>query len=286
MTRRITVVLSLLVAFTFPALAAGRLRAVRVPAPLCTFALSSTAIVVPAQGQERHEVIVTPTAGSCTRWGAYSDADWITLEIGNGRAYVTVAANPSSEVRAALVMIAGVAFDVTQEGDVVVVTPPPDPNVLRNSTFDVDTSQWGWDPRFPNGSGSASWSDLDANGSTTSGSFKLRSTGYSPAFQQFQCAQVTGGKTWQWGGAVRVGAAAGGEAKLVLVEYLSPDCSGDFRPGLYEKTIKGETAWVRRSYSTSLRSGTQSVQFLVATGMTTGSLPFEAWFDDLYLRLP
>lgn len=285
MTRRFPVALSLLLAFTIPAVAAGRQRAVRVAAPACTFALSSTAIVVPAQGVARTEVIVTPSSGPCTTWGAFSEADWIAIETGSGRAYITVAANTTTTPRSAILTIAGVAFDVTQEGDTVVVTPPVDPNVLRNATFDVDTAQWGWDPRFPNGSGNASWSNLDANGSTTSGSFKLRSTGYSPSFQQFQCAAVTGGRSWQWGGAVRLGATTGGAAAMVLVEYPTPDCSGEDYT-LIRKTVRGESGWLRRSYSTSLKPGTQSVQFLVASGMTDGTAPFESWFDDLYLRLP
>lgn len=262
---------------------AQRHRAVRSPAPQCTFSLSS-AIGDPVSegGVIRAAVRVTPIPASCTSWAAFSPVDWIAIETDAQNAYVTVAPNPTNEVRTARITVAGVQLQINQLGNVVV--SPPEVNLLQNGKFNVDLSFWGWQDRFPNGTGTATWSSLDAANSITSGSMRLTDDmSSSNAYQQLQCVRVTPGMH-QYGFTVRANTTTGVQPVIAIVQFVTPDCSGSY-PGYSAKSafVAQAGAWEPRSYSVAVTEGKQSILVVVGAWARQGGTQ-EVWIDDVFVR--
>ena len=282
MTRSIRYLLLLLVLLASFSGEAQRRRVVRAPAAACTAALTQAFAQPGVASGMVHGVV--HVGGSCTDWLAYSPVDWIQLERSGSDLLVTIAANPRSEARTATITIAGLPLTITQQPTVVVSPPIIANNLLRNGTFDTDTSFWGWEDRYPNGAGTAFWSAADANGSPSSGSFVLRNTHVGNAYQQLQCVNVGGGVLHDYGGAVRMPNPNGGLAAIVVLEFKSTGCTGTYDKITQQNIILDQAGtWVRKSYSILTKPTTRSMLFLVASGTTDGA-SFDVSFDDLYLK--
>lgn len=280
-TRRTLVLLSLLLLAT--SAFAGRRRAVRVPAPECSYSLSySLPDPVSDLGVTRARVDVTPSnPAQCAGWATVADVDWITVETSSteNASFITIARNATGQPRAGHVRIGGTTLSITQTAALA----PPDNNLVKNGTFNIDLSSWGWPARFPNGTGDATWATFDANNSMTSGSIRLRDDINSgPAYQQMQCITLEPG-TYEYGLAVRVPSRSVIPI-MTLVKFFEPNCGGNYtydRP--VEISVTRLNQWERFSYVTSVNV-TTSVGVTIAAWARDPGVQ-EAWIDDVYVRL-
>ncbi len=261
--------------------AASRRRAVRSPGPDCSFALTRLfADPVPDSGMVDGAVQVVPNPSTCTSWLAFSPVDWILFDVEAGRALLTVTPNTSPDARSASVRIAGIPLQVTQLGRPAIT----DPNLLRNATFDTDISHWGWQDRFPNGTGDASWSPLDANGSAHSGSIRLRDElENTRSFQQLQCVNAAPG-VYRYGAAFRAASRDGARGVIAFLEYPEADCAGEFAR-VATKIIQPVQSgvWERYDYLDQLSDGNKSILIVIAGWAREPGLQ-EVWVDDVFVR--
>lgn len=267
---------------------ADRRRAVRAKTPDCSFFISAGfADPIPASGLIRGAVTVSSGAANCTSWAGYSDVSWATIEQEGNVAYISVLPNDTMDVRVARVRVAGVQMQLTQlpkeEGP---ISPPAPTNLLANGTFDTDLRAWGWLDRFPNGSGTATWSNLDANESAGSGSMRLRDDVASgPAYQQLQCINVNGPATLAYGAAVRSSSREGARPVFALVDYDGPDCTGEYRRRVHDVRVAVAGQWERRNYTHTISPLAKSVSLIISAYAVEGGVQ-EVWYDDVYLRVP
>lgn len=286
--RNLSLALVLAVVSLAPA-AFARTRALHHPAIACTFSLLPTFgnTSFPAAGQSRAMVFVYGQTAECAQWNAYSDAGWVTIEAApfdaQPAAYVTLAANASTEPRSTTVVIAGVRLLLTQEGAPFV---QPNANLVVNGTFDTNLANWGWFDRFQNGRGAVAWSPLDANDSFSSGSIALRDDGPGLAFQQLQCIPAQKNTLYEFGAKVRTAAASSrGSGIIALFAYAEPDCSGDFTNKQVNSVDPAEPGkWQEFGFSMTTGSRTQAVLLVIASSATIPS--FETMYDDVYVRQP
>src|SRR5688500_2724143 len=226
MTRRFLLALLLLSAV---AASAERRRAVRAPGPQCAFSLShSLGPAVASTGLENGAIQVIASPSTCTSWNAYSLTDWVTVERVNNSVLIDVAPNPTDVSRTAVLLIAGIRHELIQESAPLISPPVDSSNVLKNPGFDRDLSFWGFEDRFPNGTGSAAWSPLDAANNPNSGSIRLRNTrppDGTPSFQQLQCVRVESEAIYEYGARFLASSSTAGNAIFALVEYSDENCN-------------------------------------------------------------
>jgi hypothetical protein len=284
-------VCTLLVCSLASVASADRRRAVRAKTPECSFFISAGfADPILPSGLIRGAVTVSSNDANCTSWAGYSDVSWATIEQEGNVAYVSVLPNETMDVRVARVRIAGVQMQLTQlpKDDSGPISPPIPSNLLANGTFDTDLRAWGWLDRFPNGNGTATWSNLDANNSAGSGSMRLRDDVASgPAYQQLQCINVTGPVSFVYGAAVRSSSRAGARPVFAFVEYDAPDCAGNYpqRYPVQNTRVATENVWERRDYMHTISATAKSVSLIISAYAVEGGVQ-EVWFDDVYLRVP
>lgn len=270
--------------------AVARVRAVRHPAEKCAYSIAPTwgNDQLPASGLQRGVVLVYGQTALCSQWMAYSSVDWVTVEgapaAAQPAAYVTLAANPTTQARTASLTIAGIRLDVTQE-PAAGVAPPATPNLVKNGTFDKDLANWGWN-RPVNGTGTVSWSQLDANGNAASGSMLLRGnrTSSNLAYQQLQCIPMGRSLPYLFGAKVRTSETSDrGEGIIAVFTYPEVDCSGDYtstniRP--LGPMAPGE--WREFKFTAVTGSRTQAV--LLVIGSAANVSTFDTWFDDVFVE--
>ncbi len=267
---------------------AQRHRAVRSPAPNCAFSLTSTfGATVSSAGFDNGTIQVTASPSTCTSWNAYSLTDWVTVERVNNVVLVDVAPNPMNVSRTAVLLIAGIRHTLIQE-NAPAITPPVDAsNLMKNPGFDTGLAPWGWQARFPNGTGSEAWAPLDAANNPNSGSIRLRNTrppDGTPAFQQLQCANVESGTTYEYGGKFFASSSTGGSAVFAIVEYADADCN----VAILTKEVKVEAidtpgSWQSVRYTQRVGATTKSV-FIVIASSAKSPGTFDVFFDDVFLR--
>lgn len=286
MKRILLLALSLFVCVS--AAEAQRQRAVRIPAPACSFALSiAFANPVADTGVVRGRIIVTPSSGACTSWNAFSPVDWIFFEPGDApnEAAITVRENLETTPRAARVRIAGTEVEITQLGR---PSPPLiDTGLVKNGAFDTNLDHWGWQDRFPNGPGSVEWTSLDSNGSSQSGSIRLRGTSNGsqiPGKQILQCVPVQGGQVYTFGVDVRTGTTEQGVGVISLFDLVTDDCSGPYTLAFTQHYNGNGVDWTRESRSFRVGIDARSLLIVLAskTKLTT---PFDVYLDDITLKL-
>lgn len=293
--------LPLLLLTLFAPLAAARVRTVRHPANACSYSLAPVwgGGPIGATGLTNAQILVFGQTAQCSQWAAYSSVDWMTVQAApmaaQPAALLTVTANTSTAPRSGTLIIAGVRLVITQEG-AAAIAPRIEGNILLNGTFDRDLASWGWFTRYPNGNGTAAWSQLDANGSPVSGSILLRDEDFvvqvpggqqNYAFQRLQCVPIEGG-FYQYGAKVRTG-SSGGAVEIAFITYTTPDCS---HPGgqreykdyyVTEITPSQPGAWQKFDFVQGV-SGTARSAIIVLVSASEPDVPFETWFDDVYLR--
>ena len=267
---------------------AERRRAVRIPAPQCAFSLSFFFTpTVASTGLENGAIQVLAAPSTCTSWNAYSLADWVTVERLNNSVLVDVAPNLLNVSRSAVLWIAGIRYELTQESAPFVSPPIDTGNLMKNPGFDTDLSFWGWQDRFPNGTGSAAWSSLDSGNSANSGSIRLRNTrppDGTPAYQQLQCAPVESGEVYEYGGKFLASSSTAGSAVFALVEYADDDCN----IAIITKQVRTETSstpgqWQSELYSRRVGVTTKSA-FIVIASSAKSPGTFDVFIDDVFLR--
>lgn len=267
---------------------AQRHRAVRSAGPQCAFSLNPTfGTTVSSAGFDNGTIQVIGTPATCTSWNAYSLTDWVTVERVNDTVLVDVAPNPTNLPRTAVLLIAGIRQELIQE-NAPAVTPPVDAgNLLKNPGFDTGLLPWGWQDRFPNGTGNAAWAPLDAANNPNSGSIRLRNTrppDGTPAYQQLQCANVESGTIYEYGGKFFASSATAGGAIFAIVEYADEDCN----VSILTKQVKSEASdtpgsWQSVQYAQRLGPTTKSV-FIVIASSAKSPGTFDVHFDDVFLR--
>ena len=281
--KRIALLVVVLAALSPNALA--RARAVHHPAERCSFSLVPVwgTGPVPAAGMQRGMVLVYGQTALCAQWLSYSDADWVTVESApldaQPAAYVTVAANVLAEARSTTLAIAGVRLELTQEAASAIRSQ----SLVVNGTFDSGLASWGWQDRFPNGSGAASWSSLDANGSPSSGSILLRDFSVLLAFQQLQCIPVRRSTPYRFGAKVRTGSGnERGNAIIAWFNYPAADCSGVYTTQVI-RDLRPDApgVWQEFSFSTVTGSRTEGVILVIASSAEVAT--FDTWFDDVFV---
>ncbi|MBV8516455.1 MAG: BACON domain-containing protein [Acidobacteria bacterium] len=277
---RVSLLVAPLVLVVALPLHAAKQRAVRVPSD-CSFTLMASADAVPSSGEVR-VVTVEGASATCTSWLAFSPVDWIVLQPSGSQLFVNIAPNPTQLPRSATLRIAGQPYLVAQDANVV-VSPPVETSLLVNGHFDHGLEPWGWQDRYPNGPGEALWSTEDANGSAASGSILMRSTGTTRGFQRLQCVDAESGVIYAYGGVVRAASREGGQEAIAVLEYDQPACGGDFtRDNENRFRANAPLTWQRYDFRFRTGASTRSLLFVIAS--LAAAPPFDAWFDDLYLR--
>lgn len=161
-------------------------------------------------------------------------------------------------------------------------------NLLTNGGFASDLAGWGWDARYQQAPGSESWSPLDANGSSTSGSAVLRVTAAGRARQLLQCVNLIPGQIYQLGTKVYFPPSQSiiGEALIAYVEYSSPDCMGRFTGFGELKFIdsRHRGVWIPLVAKPPTAPTSASIQVIIGSALRTAG-DFSAHFDDVYLTL-
>lgn len=287
MTRTLAPVLVLL-ALASSLEAGPRVRSVRSPAPACTFSLSpGFATTVAAAGLTGAVINVTASGAACSSWNAYSLTDWVVVARSNNTVLVDVAPNPTTTPRTATILVAGIRYAFSQEGDTVVISPPVAGNVLSNPGFDTDLSFWGFQDRFPNGPGSASWAGLDARNNPNSGSIRLRNTRAAGAaghtFQQLQCVAVDAGQVYEYGGTF-FATTRDVSAVFAIVEYADDGC--DVAAVLTEnQTPRIDTpgTWQTETYTKRMGPTSRSA-FVVIGSLARVAGTHEVLLDDVFLK--
>ncbi|HEX6099759.1 MAG TPA: BACON domain-containing carbohydrate-binding protein [Thermoanaerobaculia bacterium] len=284
--KRLVLVLAL-VSLAAPTALARRTRVVHHPAESCSFQLVPVwgTAAVPAAGQTRGIVFIYGQTANCAQWNGYSPVDWVTVEAApmdaQPAAYVTVAPNLGAEARSTTLIIAGIRLDLTQEGAPTLTSP----NLVTNGSFNTSIDGWIWyTGRFPNGSGTVSWSLLDANGSPSSGSISVRDNGSNLALQRLQCLVVNKDTRYRFGTKVRTSAPKErGDGTIALFLYRTPDCTGEFVES-ETRLLSPAQPNVWQDYSFTMRTGsrTQSMILIIASGAVIH--PFETLFDDVFVE--
>ncbi len=156
-------------------------------------------------------------------------------------------------------------------------------NLVRNGSFDADTSEWSPEDTVV----SLAWSPFDAGGSRSSGSALVvnASTGPQNGAGIVQCVTgLSGGTRYSWGGRVRMpaGQARTGTAYLGLRWYASPDCAGEplEQPRLETRNLD---VWVPLSESDVAPEGTRSAEYLAFPSKVEAGGQLEALYDELFL---
>jgi hypothetical protein len=288
MTRTIPAVLVALSLVLAAEASAARNRSVRPAGPQCSFSLSPTfAATVPSAGLTQAPLHVIASPSTCTSWNAYSLTDWVVVTRSGNAVNVDVAPNPVNTPRTATILVAGIRYSFSQEGSPVISPPIVPGNVLENGGFDADLAFWGFQDRFPNGPGNASWSSTDANGNPNSGSIRLRNTrpvDQSHTFQQLQCVAVDAGQIYEYGGKFFAGSAEAGTAMWGIVEYADDDCN--VAAILAETQVpRSRTPGTWQSHTFTKRmSGSARSAFVVIGSRATEPGTFEILMDDIFLR--
>ncbi|HEX7833767.1 MAG TPA: BACON domain-containing carbohydrate-binding protein [Thermoanaerobaculia bacterium] len=262
-----------------------RQRAVRSPAPPCSFSLSiGYANPISDTGLIGGHITVTPSAG-CTSWNAFSPVDWIVFaDETTTDVKITVQPNSSTNPRTAVVRVAGLDFSVTQLGRIEV--PIIETGVVKNGTFATDLSNWGWQDRFPNGVGSTTWSSLDANGNPGSGSLRLRNTALAgPGMQLLQCVNVTPAAVYAFSFAYAM-MPSGGLMQVSVFDLDTEDCTGPYVLRFTKQYFpNGTENWRRDTNSFRLGGAAKSALIVFASKTTPVNVPFDAYVDDVVLKL-
>ena len=286
MTRLIPVVLVLLTLAS--SLEAGtRRRAVRSPAPQCSYTLSPAfATTVASSGLTRGVLNVNASPSTCTSWNAYSLTDWVVVTRSGNIVEVDVAPNPANAARIATILVAGIRYSFSQEG-APVISPPIAGNVLTNPGFDRDLSFWGFQDRFPNGPGFAAWSASDARSNPSSGSILLRNTRAAGAtghtFQQFQCVAIDAGEIYEYGGTF-FATSTNVSAVFAIVEYTDVGCDVKaFASENQTPRIDTPGTWQTETYTKRMGPETVSA-FVVIGSLARVAGTFDVLMDDVFLR--
>jgi hypothetical protein len=286
MIRSIPAVLVLL-SLPMATAADARTRAVRHPAPTCAFSLSSAfGTSVTAAGLDDGAISVIANPSTCTSWNAYSLTSWITVVRNGNTAWVDVAPNPTNTPRSGTLLIAGIRHTINQEASVV-ISPPIAGNVLVNGGFDRDLSPWGWQSRFPNGPGTASWSTLDARNNPNSGSIRLvntRPADQGHTFQQLQCVAVEASEIYEYGGSFLATSTTAVSAVFSIVEYADEGCNVAAVSN-EAQTPRSRTpgAWQTESYTKRMGPTTKSA-FVVIGNLARVAGTYEIFVDDVFLK--
>ena len=268
--------------------AASRVRAVRSPAPACTFSLSpGFATTVAAAGLTGGIINVTASGTACSSWNAYSLTDWVVVTRNNNAVLVDVAPNPTTTARTATILVAGIRYAFSQEAETVVISPPIAGNVLSNPGFDTGLAPWGFQDRFPNGPGSAAWTSVDARGNPNSGSIRLRNVRAAGAaghtFQQLQCVAVDASQVYEYGGTFHAD-SRDVSAVFAIVEYADDGC--DVAAVLTEnQTPRIDTpgTWQTESYTKRMGPTSRSA-FVVIGSLARVAGTHDVLIDDVFLK--
>lgn len=269
-------------------MSAARNRSVRTAGPQCSFSLAPTfGTTVSSAGLSQAALNVIASPSTCTSWNAYSLTDWVVVTRSGNLVRVDVAPNPLTIPRTATILVAGIRYSFSQEGSPVISPPVVPGNILANGGFDADLSFWGFQDRFPNGPGSASWSSEDANGNPNSGSIRLRNTRpieQSHTFQQLQCVAVDAGEIYEYGGKFLAHSATGGTAMWAIVEYADANCDvAAVSSDTQVPRSRTPGAWQAHTFTKRMGATTRSA-FVVIGSRATEPGTFEILMDDIFLR--
>jgi hypothetical protein len=161
--------------------------------------------------------------------------------------------------------------------------PAASQNLVTNGTFATNIAGWGtFDPNIV-----ATWSPLDADGSTQSGSLLL--TNQAPNGLNsggYQClGSVTPGKRLDIGGKIRIpSGGAQGQTFLIVFFLSNPNCSGSV---VGPTNIVGATAfdaWTPVQIAdVVVPAGAASAQFQLSVIKNfPNALSYQSYFDDLH----
>lgn len=268
--------------------AEARRRAVRFYDPPCQYVLTPLfTMPLPESGIDRGEIAVGIAGPNCAGWAVISPVEWIHIEASEAVAYITADPNESAEERRATVSIAGELLEIVQSASSGggPISPPIALNLLQNGSFHTDLAGWGWFDRFPNGSGDASWSPVDANGSPASGSILLRDRLESengPAYQQLQCINATPGQ-YDYGFAVRAESTTAVQGVIAFLQFTGLDCTGTY-PGYTARTVipPADGTWHRETWTASLGTRYRSILIVIGSWARQPGLQ-PVWIDDVFV---
>jgi hypothetical protein len=243
----------------------------------CALTVTPRSFNVPAAGGAN--TIVVGRVGPC-KWAPEPSADWVTINtisISEGLITFTVSPNTGTTARNATIDIGAVIITITQAA-------PEIRNLLVNGTFDRDIA--GWSPLFSTGSGSGTWSALDAHDSLASGSARVQSTQGGLGYQLLQCVNVLPNRTYEYGLTSRIasGQDPAGRVILGVYEYDVADCNKVGYNFSAPSTINpGLNTWTPFASVFRTSDSAKSIYFVVAAGFHK-TPPFAINFDDAFFR--
>lgn len=175
-------------------------------------------------------------------------------------------------------------FNAAAALSLLLALPAASQNLVTNGTFDTNVSGWGtFDPNIV-----ASWSALDAAGSSQSGSLLLSNNAPNGLNSGgYQCiANVTPGQRLDAGGQIRIpSGGAVGQTFLIVFFLTNPNCSGSV---VGPTNIVGASvfdAWTPVQLPNVVvpaGAGSAQVQLSIIKNFPN-TLSYQSYFDNLYV---
>jgi hypothetical protein len=156
-------------------------------------------------------------------------------------------------------------------------------NLVSNGDFDTDTS--GWTVNAPSGL-TFLWTDLDAGGSSTSGSGLATTTltGSSMTISQCVATGIVGGATYDFATKMRVSSWGVHGSSEVTLNWLSgSSCTGTYT-GTKGYTTAALDEWVSLGQADlTAPAGSSSAQIVLRLHKDAVGSTFQTYFDDIEL---
>lgn len=174
-------------------------------------------------------------------------------------------------------------------------------NLLKNPRFDKNLSSWRALKDRQGAPGEMTWSSLDADGSSLSGSLELRTSALAgrETYSVGQCVSLpTPSDYVVFGGRIRVPPAqqAAGYAYFSVENFSSGDCSGNGGSQSGLEGLANASFWSKRTEFASIR-GAASLRLTASlykryewqegdqTGEIDDHLTLRAFFDDVFVHV-
>ena len=157
-------------------------------------------------------------------------------------------------------------------------------NLIENGGFDEDLAGW---TLFAAGDSSATWNELDAEGSPTSGSFRAEMVyaglGNPNAVAASQCVPVESDQLYTFGAQILRPAQATSEISFLRVQWFeSADCSDAELQTTDQSNFLPDDTWISVVRADVFSSAARSARLILATLSQDESGPYVTFYDDVF----
>lgn len=157
-------------------------------------------------------------------------------------------------------------------------------NLIENGGFDEDLTGW---TLFAAGDSSATWNELDAEGSPTSGSFRAEMVYAGPGnpngVAASQCVPVESDQLYSFGAQLLRPAQATSESSFLRVQWFGDEnCTGADVQTTDESLFLPDDTWVSVVRADVFSSDARSARFSLTTLSQDESGPYVTFYDDVF----